>query len=271
MLNIPELEKRWLRYKIKSFLPYFATITTVGIAGGYALFFMQKPHMEHLTHTKELPSQKVLKPQVQKPTKQLPQKELQPLQKTKQERTMVSQVSQEKPKVKQEIKQETPKTLLHPSMQFLEHFKYQKEPIKKEQHTQVISHKKAKKQEIQKSVETTFIHHEKKQYISIKRRETNHDIQALIKRFKTSNSPALSLFIAKKYYELGQYKKAYNYALITNKIDPDVEDSWIIFTKSLVKMGKKHQAIKTLKKYIIYSQSNKAQILLNEIQSGKFR
>ena len=79
--------------------------------------------------------------------------------------------------------------------------------------------------------------------ISIKRQNTHEDIQHVIKRFKKSNNPALSLFVAKKYYELENYNAAYNYALITNELNNDIEESWIIFTKSLVKLGKKDKAI----------------------------
>ncbi|RLA73513.1 MAG: hypothetical protein DRG78_22425, partial [Epsilonproteobacteria bacterium] len=84
-------------------------------------------------------------------------------------------------------------------------------------------------------------------------------------------NPALSLFIAKKYYELGEYRKSYNYSLKTNNINNDIEASWIIFAKSLVKLDEKKMAVKILKKYISHSDSNRAQLLLNNILSGKFR
>ena len=79
------------------------------------------------------------------------------------------------------------------------------------------------------------------------------------------------ILIAKKYYELGEYHKAYNYALITNQIDRDIEASWIIFAKSLVKLKQKDMAIKTLKQYLESSHSSSAKILLDEILSGKFK
>ena len=93
----------------------------------------------------------------------------------------------------------------------------------------------------------------------------------VIKRFKKNNNPALSLFIAKKYYELENYDQSYNYALITNEINDNIDSSWIIFAKSLVKLNKREEAIKTLNKYIQHSHSNQAKILLDEIKSGKFK
>lgn len=107
--------------------------------------------------------------------------------------------------------------------------------------------------------------------INIKRQDTQKDIQDVIKRFKKSNNPALSLFIAKKYYELEDFNKAYNYALITNGINNNIEDSWLIFAKSLVKLNKKSKAVETLKKYIGHSDSYRAKILLENIKSGKLQ
>ena len=108
--------------------------------------------------------------------------------------------------------------------------------------------------------------------IDIKRKtDKQSDIQHVIARFKKSNSPALSLFIAKSYYEQGDYNQAYNYALVTNQIDNNIEASWIVFAKSLVKMGQKEKAISTLKEYIKHSKSNNAKTLLDEIVLGNMR
>jgi hypothetical protein len=132
--------------------------------------------------------------------------------------------------------------------------------------------KKKTKIEKIKTPEPKMIKPEEQQSsISIHRQNTQEDIHHVIKRFKINNNPALSLFIAKKYYELGEYRKSYNYALITNEINSNIEASWIIFAKSLVKLNEKDIAIKTLRTYYDHSGSNKAKILLDEIISGKFK
>lgn len=110
-----------------------------------------------------------------------------------------------------------------------------------------------------------------KQEIQIQRQNTQDDIQHVIKRFKESNNPALSLFIAKKYYELKNYNQSYNYALLTNQINNDIEESWIIFAKSLYKLDQKEKAIEILKKYISTSHSHRAEMLLENIKSGKIK
>ncbi|MBU1927551.1 CDC27 family protein, partial [bacterium] len=107
--------------------------------------------------------------------------------------------------------------------------------------------------------------------INIKRQNEYSDIEEIITRFKKNNNPALSLFIAKKYYELGEYRNAYNYSLITNELNKDIEASWILFAQSLVKLNEKDKAVKVLQDYIKHTNSNRANLLLNDILSGKFK
>ena len=113
--------------------------------------------------------------------------------------------------------------------------------------------------------------HEVSKKIDIERKNDSDDIQGVIKRFNKNNNPALSLFVAKKYYEMGDYHNAYNYALITNNINAEIESSWLIFAKSLVKLGKKEMAARTLQEYIEGSNSKSARRLLDDILNGKFK
>ena len=99
----------------------------------------------------------------------------------------------------------------------------------------------------------------------------DEDMQDVIQRFKKTNNPTLGLFLAKKYYDMKQYDLAYNYALLTNQLDSKVDMSWIIFSKSLVKLGQKDKAISTLKSYINNSHSKQAISLLDEIETGRFK
>lgn len=104
----------------------------------------------------------------------------------------------------------------------------------------------------------------------IQRDDDMKDIQDVIARFKKNKNPALSLFVAKRYYKIGNYQQAYNYALITNELDNNIEDSWLIFAKSLYKLDQKDMAIKTLKAYIQESSSVKAKITLDQMEKGTF-
>lgn len=104
----------------------------------------------------------------------------------------------------------------------------------------------------------------------IQRENDMKDIQDVIARFKKNKNPALSLFVAKRYYRIGNYQQAYNYALITNELDNNIEDSWLIFAKSLYKLGQTKMAVKTLKTYQSDSGSVKAKITLDQMTEGNF-
>ena len=58
---------------------------------------------------------------------------------------------------------------------------------------------------------------------------------------------------------------------MTNEIDKSIDESWIIFSKSLVKLGQHELATLTLKSYLKTSKSTQAEILLRKIESGDFR
>jgi tetratricopeptide (TPR) repeat protein len=100
---------------------------------------------------------------------------------------------------------------------------------------------------------------------SINRNESKLDIEELQRRFKETSNANLGLFIARYYYDLGNYDESYNYALKTNNVNNKIDESWIIFSKSLVKLGKTDQAKKTLKLYIAQSDSEAARGLLDTI------
>jgi tetratricopeptide (TPR) repeat protein len=107
--------------------------------------------------------------------------------------------------------------------------------------------------------------------LNINRKSDEKDIQDVIKRFKKNKNPALSLFVAKRFYAIGNYQQSYNYALITNELNSDIEDSWLIFAKSLVKLGQRDMAISTLESYIEDSRSIKAKLLLDSIKNGTMK
>lgn len=261
MLNLHELESRWMKYKIKSMIPvsiltlFFLIITYII----YSYIITDNTFEEKVNKTSK---QKEIK-------KVLIQNES-----IKKIEPIVTNNIHSTNKTTQQIPKS--KTLMEPSMDFIKNIQMEspdyyedKEPqnIKK----QTIFKKKEAPKEIKKVTvtEPVKIKFEENTLLSIKRQNTQSDIQHVIARFKKSNNPTLSLFIAKKYYELKNYNQAYNYALITNEINNEIEESWIIFAKSLVKLDKKDKAIKMLQKYIANTHSQRAILLLNNIKSGK--
>jgi len=239
MLNIKELEERHLKYKIKSYIPYIIIIVIL-----VAIIIV----VSSLYITNNIKKEKTI---LHKPIERQISKKIQEV-----------------------------KVLLTPSLGFMkrvntpvEVYSNKKIELEKKQNLKTSKKKKRviKEEVIVEKVITTPIVQEKKRSIKIKITQDQKDIKDVIKRFKINNNPALSLFVAKKYYQLGDYHKSYNYALITNQLNNNIEASWIIFAKSLMKLDKKEMAINTLKKYIDSSHSPRAKILLDEIQSGKFK
>lgn len=277
MLNIIELEKRWLHYKIKSFLPHLIVFISLSL-----LIIVSITFLNEKTPKKEAIQKKVDSFQTNTVIQRSIKKRKEIVQKT----SSIKQNSREVQTIELKPSLGFMKSIEHTSQPYYYNEK-QKEPLipkirekkapvnkKLQQKTKTVPHKQIVPNnvpnkeivlplELKKDKKTTKI--------SINRKNTQNDINEIIRRFKKNNNPALSLFVAKKEYELGNYNQAYNYALISNKLDNNIDESWIIFAKSLVKLKKRKEAISTLKKYIKQSHSSNAQILLNNILSGKFR
>jgi len=85
-------------------------------------------------------------------------------------------------------------------------------------------------------------------------------------RFYQTHDTDDSLFLAKSYFNRGEYKKAEYWALQTNKVDNTIEESWLLFAHAKAKLGQKQDAIKVLKSYIAKTNSIEAKRLLEQIK-----
>lgn len=284
MLDTRDLEKRWIKYKIKSYIPHIVIFISVLIIIVVTTFFIASPQKQAIEQTAvNMPVKKNLPQTISE--KSVPDK--QDIPKLSERNTNAQVLIQEPTNMYKEHK-----VRLSPSMDFMEDMQNIDQPYYKTFHTteqpKQAHHKKRTQVtqqtpivedvinvDVDKKSQNEKINLQKQKpqpiHITIKREETNHDLLEIKQRFKNNHNPALSLFIAKKYYELGDYAQSYNYALITNGINNDIEDSWLVFAKSLVKLNKKDMAIKTLNEYIKYSHSDNAKMLLHNIQSGHFK
>ncbi len=89
------------------------------------------------------------------------------------------------------------------------------------------------------------------------------------KRFRMGHDIDDSLFLAKSYYQRKNYKKAEYWALQTNKVNQNIEESWLIFAKAKAKQGHRNEAIHILTVYIRRTHSIEAKVLLNKIKKGR--
>ncbi len=280
MLNINELETKWRKYKVKSYIPYVIILVSTIIIT-IAIYSLMNTTSINSVVVANIEKENItldIKKDVQIAIKES----------TKKESTQNDVKIIEKIIVKKDIDQshqsDKKNIILTPSLGFMSNMKHNniynedeitsnfptKDTIKK---VKTEKPKVIVKEIIEEPEEVTVeeVKTVTASSIKIDRRNSQEDIEYVIKRFKKNNKPALSLFIAKKYYSLNEYHKAYNYALITNELNDNIDASWIIFAKSLVKLNEKGEAIKTLKKYIEHSHSSQAKILLDDIVSGDFK
>ena len=286
MVDVRELERRWIRYKTKKIVPY--TILGIAILSIVLVLFQIDFTKSDLNKNIKKNTQAPTKNKVQETVKPIttpqptvlrqPEKKEHPLELPQQQNIVKSRATERK-KVPQPTLQRQERTI-EPSMDFLRKMKDNSVLPQTTQYPPIQSTRHQQKEPISSfepsiqsaKQEKTHDRQPQKKAVQIKiNKISKSELHNIIKRFKKNNNPRLGVFIAKQYYNMGEYEKSYNYALLTNQIDSTIEESWIIFAKSLVKLGRKKQAIETLNAYIKVSTSSKAQLLLNNIKTGKFK
>lgn len=268
MLNVPELEKKWLTFKIKSYIPHI--ILSVVLIVIVPLIIIFYPSTKSNNETIKIEKSKLM-------TQANDTKNNIDVASTEQINKVDVNVSS--------AAKEDDKLVLKPSLNFVNKIEdsmityYDDNKHIKKSESKKISKKNVNddtQTKVKNSVKevkkvTEPIEEDKSSEITIKTHSVDKNLQDVIQRFKKTNNPVLSLFLAKKYYDMKKYDLSYNYALVTNQIDNKIDMSWIIFAKSLVKLGQKDMAVNTLKSYIKNSNSQTAITLLDEIESGRFQ
>ena len=275
MFNINDLERRWLRYKIKTYLP-LVMLGIIGIVGviTLAIYLPSTQEIKESQIHTPIMEPKVLVTPAPRPAK----KEVMitidvPKNTANNQNIYDSQAEPIQPKTKETL-------VLKPSLHFMDNIEESISPYVEEddytlQHTITPQQKRVYTERT--TIESPMVVQEevvvkpKKSMLNITHNNKKNDLKDVIRRFKQNKNPALSLFIAKRYYEDGQYQKSYNYALMTNEIDKSIDESWIIFAKSLVKLGQHELASNTLKSYLKTTKSSAANVLLRKIEAGTFK
>jgi hypothetical protein len=222
VLDIHNLERRWLKYKIKSYLPLIITLLISAL-----LFFLTYIW----SNTEDTP----------------------PLNHLSKSSPKLSDLTE----VKTLSSNEETSTILEPSMDFIQSFQV---PQANTPPQTTIVHSKIENQihetipspKVLNIPDSTLIKPStsvvplspSNKPLSLNRNDSKLDIESIERRFKETSNPNLGLFIAKYHYEHGNYSDAYNYSLKTNTLNSKIDESWIIFSKSLLKLGKVDQAKK---------------------------
>jgi hypothetical protein len=138
-------------------------------------------------------------------------------------------------------------------------------PILDEKPKRVIVHKKIVTRKVTKPKREKP---RKKMHLNIVESSSVSAYRDVEKRFYQSHDTDDSLFLAKSYFRKGNYKKSEYWALQTNKVSSNIEESWIIFVKSKVKLGHKNEAIQILNNYVKRSNSHSARNLLYKLKKN---
>ena len=91
-------------------------------------------------------------------------------------------------------------------------------------------------------------------------------VDELTAKFEKSNSSDIALLIARRYYDVKDYKNSEKWALIANELDSNNEESWIIFAKSKYNLKQKDDAISVLKIYNDKANSANIEDLMRQIE-----
>ncbi len=86
-------------------------------------------------------------------------------------------------------------------------------------------------------------------------------------RFYKTHDPVDALFLAKAYFKMGKFNNAAYWALEANKINSNIEESWILFAQSKAKLRHINEAIRILESYLKRENSLKAKKLLKKLKS----
>ncbi len=104
--------------------------------------------------------------------------------------------------------------------------------------------------------------------IRVSTRKTHDTAEEIARRFQFNKNKDDALFLARYYYDKKQYKIALKWALETNKLDSDIEESWLIFGRAKAKLGMRTEAIRVLQAYTDRTGSVQAKKLLDVIRRG---
>jgi len=253
MINTKELEKRWYKYKAKMFTLFFLILGIV-IMLPYLIYYIYT----HTNHSEKSPSSQT--PLVQPAT--VSKEDLKPSVNSK----------SDKPRQEPTLAPRHEEVVLAPTIPIVDMEEERVTPRHTKKH-RVVPKKhlvKAKKATALSAEELRVIQgkdlNKEKPKINFKRSSANY-IEVMTKKFKQNENPREALLLAKAYYQEKHYLKAEKWSLIANDLDKNSEESWLIFAKSKVKLGKRREALKILASYYTKSKSSRAKELIEKIKS----
>ncbi|BAF70118.1 tetratricopeptide repeat protein [Nitratiruptor sp. SB155-2] len=259
------LEKRWKRYKRKKTLRIIIIATL--FLSLVPLIYFSKPILteQFLQHSDTKP---VVKKVVHKKQTNIQQQKSDTKQETNiSKKRVVAKISR-KNIPKENVKKET---LFLPNKNFEKDLKkiFEEESTKSENRVQKESAHIVKKNPVVKKLPQKSFDQKTENVIVIQKKDAK--LASLISNFYNAPTYSKALIIAQKFYEQKKYENALKWSLKANELNKKSEKSWILFAKSMYKLGQKEKALQTLQFYLQKNPlSKKAKSLYFSMRKGLF-
>lgn len=263
MHEVKLLEEKWISYHKKKRRPYMIGVSLlvllIGIAMAY-VYMNENNLLGNLNHNKQNVKTKTHQKLVPRPHHE------EAIFTVLLNKAMTT-IEIDKPEVPKEERVLVPTLPVINEIPIAEEHKVDTSALKKHNASEKPTYQKVQASQKTKPHKIHFDTPRKRKHLDIIETSSQNAYADVAKRFKKIHNPHDSLFLAKSYYNHGDYKKAEYWALETNKVDANIEESWIVFVKAKVKLGQKGEALKVLTQYISQSNSDVAKKLLYTLKN----
>jgi len=233
MHDIKELEERWKRYRRRKYIPWIAGGFLLFVLAGAGVFFMRTDGKAHVVRLTDKVTA-FFTPSEHTKRSETPQKHSTVTASYMRNGTVTALASSSSPSVSQQ--QSSGPLPLSPVLK-----RDDEEKTRNGLHIEIVESK----------------------------RSGGNVYRMIEKRFKMTHDPEDGLFLARYYLKRRAYKKAEYWAFQANKIDPTLEESWLIFAEAKAKNGSPKEAIRILREYLKTHDSAKARALLKKLASQR--
>lgn len=273
MHEVHELERRWLRYKIKKIiLPLFIFLAIVLILVVSYFLYQSFLKTDQSSSTRANENKSV--------TAAINNEEIPKKQKLEKKEPIINEVKNITPANTNTNKIQI--TAYEPDLSMFKdedenevdkNTKEKQQPQKIQESTTSQEtadiNQKPKQQSVEKNSKTTANDETiSKNNVNLRKSKNLFDPLEYEKKFYETNQIKYALFLANYYYDNNNYEAAHKWAYTINQLDPTNEDGWLFFAKSLYKLDKKEDAVKVLRSYLRHYDSSQAKNLLTKIIQG---
>jgi len=262
MYDIPELEKKWRKYRRNRIRkPIIIGLSSIALIGG--LSFIALKYLNNSTNTPTAKANSNNTTVVATKTNSSAEAKVQKVETPAMVITKTPINAQMQPKIANIQQQQSTTNSINANSDDtidLSNATIVK-PNVPDDEIRVIGFDNNEKKEIKKKYQDILIPKQTEEAIREK-----EELAVYEERFKSTQDPQASLYLARYYYKKGNYDKAETWAVNTNSIDGDIEESWIIFAKARAKQGHRVDAIKVLQSYYDETGSQKAKALLDKLR-----